>query len=92
VGARLSVSPALGLFAGLAILYAPFASAWVETRVTTSPDASSHPDVTFDLDGGLHVLWEESGDIRHLRHDGLGWEAMVTVGDGSGFDRYTCWT
>ena len=74
------------------VIFAQAASAWVETRVTTSAAPSTNPDVTFDAFDGLHVLWEETGEIRHLQHDGLGWMPMIVVGEGSGFDRYTCWT
>lgn len=75
-----------------AVATSPAPAAWVETRVTTSPTPSTHPDVTFDAFDGLHVLWEEEGEIRHVQHDGSQWGVVDVVGAGSGFDRHTCWT
>ena len=75
----------------LAMMFAgPVAAEWYETRITATPDPSTRPDVTFDAEDGLHILWEEAGEIRHLEHSDSGWGEVEVVGTGSGFDRFTC--
>jgi len=68
----------------------PAGGEWYETRITATPDPSTNPFVTVDAFDGMHIFWEEAGEIRHLLQTLEGWGDVEVVGTGIGFATYTC--
>ena len=66
------------------------AAEWYVTRITNTAEDSRHPHATYDVGGGLHLLWEESGEIKHRLYTESGVGEVETVGIGDRYDRWTC--